>query len=125
MDYQHPQKTIKMVRSLNWYSTSLLMRNNYGFESHWGHKNLKVMASKYIAVYNGNMFPFDDKIDFATKIMGYKLSQNENGSWNVIINGEIVAKYSNEYTKEEVEKAYFKDFFSKNTYKNLKFYQLV
>jgi hypothetical protein len=28
------------------------------------------MASKYIAVYNGNMFPFDDKIDFATKIMG-------------------------------------------------------
>ena len=83
------------------------------------------MASKYICIYNGMTFTFDDKIEFATKFMGYKLNQRKNGAWDVIINREEVAHYSNEYTREEIEIDFFRNFFVKFTFKNLHFYQLI
>ena len=83
------------------------------------------MASKYLAIYNGKPFPFDDEREFAKKMMGFKIVQHQDGGWDVIINKKVVAKYSSEYTEEEAEKDYFRTFFIKNTYKNLHFYQLI
>lgn len=84
------------------------------------------MASKFLAVYNGVMLPFDDEYEFAVKIMGFKIEWNEeNNDWDVIINGKEVAHYSNEYTLEEIKKNYFRSFFTKNTFSNLHFYKLI
>ena len=83
--------------------------------------------AKYLAIYNGMMFPFDDLKEFAIKILGYKIIQNCRGAWDIIINGEEVAHYSNEYTLEEVERNFLSEqtFFFKFTFKNLHYYQLI
>lgn len=83
--------------------------------------------SKYLAIYNGMMFPFDNLKEFATKVLGYKIIQNCHDAWDIIINGKEVAHYSDEYTLEEVEKDFFSvdKFFSKFTFKNLHYYQLI
>lgn len=81
--------------------------------------------SKYIAIYNGLPIPFDDIGDFARKVMGFRVVQNDRGSWDVIVNGQEVAHYTDEWTQEEVEKDYRKSFLSKWTRKNLAFYTLV
>lgn len=86
------------------------------------------MASKYVAIYNGHAYPFDDEREFAKKMMGFNVVDHPSGGWDVIINKKVVAKYSGEYyTEEEVENDYFRsgNFFKKNTYKNLHFYQLI
>ena len=83
------------------------------------------MASKYVAFYNSILFPFDDVKQFATDVMGYRLVRINYGGWDVFINGKAVAHYSEEFTEEQVERDYFNTFFSKNTYKNLHFYQLI
>ena len=82
--------------------------------------------AKYLAVYNGMVFPFDDLKEFAIKVMGYKIVQNNRGAWDVIINGKEVAHYGSEYTLEEVERNVLNaQFFHKYTFKNLHFYQLI
>ena len=74
--------------------------------------------AKYLAIYNGMMFPFDDLKEFAINILGYKIIQNCRGAWDIIINGEEVAHYSNEYTLEEVERNFLSEqtFFFKFTF---------
>lgn len=81
-------------------------------------------ASKYICIYNDMIFPFNDKKEIATSIMGYKLIKKDNGKWDIIINGKEVAHYSEEFTKEEIEKNFFSTFFQKFTFANLHFYNL-
>ena len=83
--------------------------------------------TKYLAIYNDMMFPFDNLKEFATKVLGYKIIQNCRDAWDIIINGEEVAHYSDEYTLEEVEKDFFSihSFFPKFTFKNLHYYQLI
>lgn len=81
--------------------------------------------SKYVAIYNGMPLPFDDLKDFARKVMGFRVVQNDRGTWDVIVNGERVASYTDEWTPDEVEEDYLKGFMSKWTRKNLVFYELV
>ena len=82
--------------------------------------------AKYVAIYNGLPIPFDDLKDFAKKVMGFKVVQNDRGSWDVIVNGEEVAHYTDEWTRREVEDDYLKpSFFGKFTRQNLAFYTLV
>lgn len=81
--------------------------------------------SKYIAIYNGMPIPFDDIADFAKKVMGFRVVKNERGAYDVIVNGQEVAHYTDEWTPEEVEKDYLRGFMSKWTRKNLAFYTLV
>lgn len=81
--------------------------------------------SKYIAIYNGLPIPFDDIGDFARKVMGFKVIEKDNGHLTVVVNGQEVAHYTDEWTPEEVEKDYLRGFLSKWTRKNLAFYTLV
>jgi len=87
------------------------------------------MGSRYIAVYNGMVLPFDDIKDFAIKILGYKIIKNERGAYDIIINGKEFCHYSNEWTILEIEKDLFestyKPFLFRVTYKNLHFYKLI
>lgn len=81
---------------------------------------------KFIAIYNGMPLPFDDIADFAKRVMGLKVVKNYRGTWDVVVNGEEVAHYTDEWTKEEVERDYLNGgFFKKWTRKNLAFYRLV
>lgn len=81
--------------------------------------------TKYIAVYNGIMFPFNELKDFVIRIMGYKIIQNSRNAWDIIINGQEVAHYGSEYSLEEVERNFLSEsnFFPKFTFKNLHFYK--
>lgn len=82
--------------------------------------------SKYIAMYNGMPMPFDDLKEFAVKVMGFRVVQNDRGTWDVIVNGEKAAGYTDEWTRQEVEDDYLKSsFFGKFTRPNLAFYKLV
>lgn len=82
--------------------------------------------SKYVAIYNGLPIPFDNLKDFARTVMGFRVVQNDRGSWDVIVNGEKVAGYTDEWTRQEVEDDYLKSsFFGKFTRPNLAFYKLI
>lgn len=82
--------------------------------------------SKYVALYNGMPIPFDDLKGFAKTVMGFRVVQNDRGSWDVIVNGEEVAHYTDEWTRREVEDDYLNaSFFRKFTRQNLAFYKLI
>lgn len=82
--------------------------------------------SKYVAIYNGMPLPFNDLKEFAVKVMGFKVIRNDRGTWDVIVNGEEVAHYTDEWTRKEIENDYLNSsFFSKFTRRNLAFYQLI
>lgn len=79
-----------------------------------------------MAIYNGMPLPFNDIADFAKRVMGFKVVRNERGAYDVIVNGEEVAHYTDEWTSEEVEQDYLKSgVFTKWTRKNLAFYKLA
>lgn len=82
--------------------------------------------SKYVAIYNGMPLPFDDLKNFAKTVMGFRVVQNDRGTWDVIVNGEQVAGYTDEWTRQEVEDDYLNTrFFGKFTRLNLAFYKLI
>lgn len=82
--------------------------------------------SKYVAIYNGMPLPFDDLKNFAKTVMGFRVVQNDRGTWDVIVNGEQVAGYTDEWTRQEVEDDYLNTrFFGKFTRPNLAFYKLI
>lgn len=87
------------------------------------------MGSKYIAIYNGMVFPFDDIKDFAIKVLGYKIIKNERGAYDIIINGKEFCHYSDEWTISEIEKDLFcnkyNPFLIRVTYKNLQYYKNI
>lgn len=55
----------------------------------------------------------DDLKEFAKEYLAFHIDQNEEGGWEVWLYGENVAHYSNEWTKDEVERDYFASFFTK------------
>lgn len=85
---------------------------------------------KYIMLYNGRTFEGPSLEVLARDYMGYRVAETPT-SFNVYINGLVVASYVNVkdkrdgYTREEVEKDFFRSFAERFTYKNLCFYKLI
>lgn len=60
--------------------------------------------------------------EFAIEHMRFHIEQREDNGWEVYLLGENVAHYTNEWTREEVKKDYFRDFTHKNNWKNIEYY---
>jgi hypothetical protein len=63
--------------------------------------------------------------EFAVEYMGFDVRQNDRGGWDVLLLGEEVAHYTNEWTIAEVLKDYFRDFERKNNWKNIEYYTKI
>lgn len=90
---------------------------------------------KYTAPKTGEVsyIEVDSLLQFAVEYMGFDVKwnddvvygNNERGGWDVILNGEEVAHYTNEWTRAEVLKDYFRDFEFKNNWKNIQYYTQI
>jgi hypothetical protein len=67
----------------------------------------------------------DSMVEFAVKYLDFDVIQNERGGWDVLLLGKEVAHYTNEWTRAEVLKDYFRDFERKNNWKNIEYYTKI
>lgn len=81
---------------------------------------------KYLAIYNGLPYPADSLTDLAYKLCGMQiLYDHDKSEWSVVINGKVSARYSDEWSHDEIVRDYMQTFVHKNTYANLAFYSLM
>lgn len=81
---------------------------------------------KYLAIYNGLPYPADSLTDLAYKLCGMQiLYDHDRSAWGVVINGKVSARYSDEWSHDEIVRDYMQTFVHKNTYANLAFYSLM
>ena len=67
----------------------------------------------------------DSMVEFAVNYMDFDIIQNERGGWDVLLLGKEVAHYTNEWTRAEVLKDYFRNFERKNNWKNIEYYTKI
>lgn len=75
----------------------------------------------------------DSMLEFAVKYLDFDIKWNgdvlygnfERGGWDVLLLGKEVAHYTNEWTRAEVLKDYFRDFERKNNWKNIEYYTKI
>lgn len=87
---------------------------------------------KVVVKYNDVLFSFKDVEDAAVNLFKFKVEKSEEGDWDVWVNGNKVCSYvsyesdeDNGWTYDEVRRDYLKEFTKKNTYANLKWYEIM
>lgn len=90
-------------------------------------------ASKYVIMYNGVFLPVDSVEEAMSKLFNAYVEKSEDGrDWELMVNGKSQTHLissdvdpKNGYTKEEAESYLRRHFIGRNTYSNLRWYQLV
>lgn len=86
---------------------------------------------KYIIKYTN---PNNNKVEyyevnsieeFAMRYLFFNIEQNERGGWDIYLLGEEVAHYTNEWSRAEAMKDYFRNFTQKNNWKNIEYYTKI
>ena len=61
--------------------------------------------------------------DFAIRCLFFHIDRRDDGGWEVWLLGMNVAHYTNEWTKDEVFRDYFRNFTQKNNWKNIQYFK--
>lgn len=61
--------------------------------------------------------------DFAIRCLFFYIEKRDDGGWEVWLLGKNVAHYTNEWTRDEVYRDYFRNFTTKNNWKNIQYFK--